>query len=333
MSTSNGRRLVALVPLVLFAGSGAFAAQRTFVSTTGSDANACSLASPCRGFAKALTVTDTGGEIVVVDSGGYGAVAIGQPVSIIAPPGVYAGISVFAGGATSGQGVVINAGTGNVLLRGLTINNLGGTNGVAFNSGAALYVDNVTVSGFASGIGLVASTGAASASLFIQDSVFRDNATGLKTGTSTGTLTLSIERASFVRNGTGADLQGTTRGVIHGSAFGGGTTGVATGLSGSGLSVKLELRECTVSDNSGTGISAIASSPTMLAVVSSLVSGNLVGVQVANGGNIAYVSDTLITRNGTGLLTSAGGTIPSGGDNRLVNNTTNGTVSSTIPKI
>lgn len=333
MSTPFGRGLVALISLALFAAPDAFGAQRTFVSTAGFDTNACSLNEPCRGFAKALTVTDAGGEIVVLDSGGYGVVAIGQPVSIIAPPGVYAGISVFAGGATGGQGVVVNAGTGNVVLRGLTINNQGGTNGIAFNSGDALYLDNVAVSGFGGGTGLTASIGAATGGLFIQDSVFRDNATGLKTGTSSGTLTVSLERVSFVRNGKGADVQGTTKGVIDASLFTGGTTGLAAGLAGSALAVKLELRNCTVSDNSGVGISAIASSPTTLAVISSLVSGNLVGVNVANAGNLAYVTDSTIMRNGTGLLVSAGGSIASGADNRLLNNPINGSFGSTVPKL
>ncbi len=103
MSTSIGRRLLASIPLVLVVAASANAAQRTFVSTAGFDTNDCSLTAPCRGFAKALTVTDVGGEIVVLDSGGYGAVAIGQPVSIIAPSGVYAGISVFAGGPTAAR--------------------------------------------------------------------------------------------------------------------------------------------------------------------------------------------------------------------------------------
>jgi len=332
MSTSVGRRLVVPVLLALLPGS-AFAAQRTFVSTTGSDSNACSLAAPCRGFAKALTVTDVAGEIVVLDSGGYGAVAIGQAVSIIAPPGVYAGISVFAGGATNGQGVVVNAGTGKVVLRGLTITGLGGTDGIAFNSGDALYVDNLVVSGFGSGSGLIASVGAATAGLFVQDSAFRDNGTGLKTGTAGGALTLNVERTSFVRNGKGADIQGATKGVIHAGIFNAGTIGLTAGLAGSATTVKLDLRDCTVSDNSGSGISAVTSSSTMLSVISSLVSGNQFGVQVANGTNLAYVSDSTIARNVTGLSASAGGSIASGVDNRLVNNATNGAFSTSVPKL
>src|SRR6185369_11372319 len=61
---------------------------RTFVASFGLDSNGCSLSSPCRGFTKALAVTDPGGEIVVLDSAGYGAVTIDKSVSIIVPTGI-----------------------------------------------------------------------------------------------------------------------------------------------------------------------------------------------------------------------------------------------------
>ena len=119
--------------LSLFAAAGTAAtAQRTFVASTGNDANPCSIAQPCRGFAAAI----------VRQSGRRGyragfsrvrprARTISQSVSIIAPPGVYAGISVF-----SGDGVTVSAGaTDKVLLRGLTINGEGGTGGIRVTSG------------------------------------------------------------------------------------------------------------------------------------------------------------------------------------------------------
>jgi hypothetical protein len=333
MTTPLRCALVALLPIAAVAVADAYGAQRTFVSTSGFDTNACSLASPCRGFTKALTVTDPNGEIIALDSGGYGAVVINQPVSIVAPQGVYAGVSVAAGGPTAGQGIVINAGTGDVTLRGLTINNQGGTNGIAFNSGGSLYIDNVVVTGFSSGSGVVAATGSGTSRLVIQDSTFRDNATGLKTGTTTGSLTLTVERTMFERNGKGADIAGNTHGEIHTSTFNAGTTGVAAGLSASGQTAKVELRDCTVSDNSGTGVAAIESgSPTTVIVVSTLVSGNSTGFQVSNG-NVGYISDSTITRNATGLSATAGGSIISAGDNRLIQNTIDGTVSSTVLKI
>src|SRR5262249_23078663 len=123
---SRRSRLFPLV-LTLALASGAAtdalaAGQRSFVASTGADANPCSLVLPCRSFGAAIAQTTPGGEVIVLDSAGYGAAAISQPVSIIAPPGIYAGVSVFAGGPTGGVGIVVNPGAGKVTLRGLTIN-------------------------------------------------------------------------------------------------------------------------------------------------------------------------------------------------------------------
>jgi hypothetical protein len=64
------------------------AVQRTFVASYGVDTNPCSLTQPCRTFAAAVALTSTNGEVIVLDSAGYGSVTISQPVSIVAPPGV-----------------------------------------------------------------------------------------------------------------------------------------------------------------------------------------------------------------------------------------------------
>src|SRR5512134_3009705 len=85
----------------------AFAVQRTFVASYGQDTNPCTLASPCRTFTQAMLNTDTNGEVLVLDSAGYGAFTITKSVSVIAPDGVYAGVSVFPGQ----HGIVVN-GTG-----------------------------------------------------------------------------------------------------------------------------------------------------------------------------------------------------------------------------
>src|ERR1700680_2363328 len=105
------------------------AAQRAFVSSSGSDANTasgCGLAAPCRGFASAQTVVSDGGEIVALDAAGYGPITITKNVTITANPGFYAGIAV-----ASGDAVTINTPSINVTLRGLNINGIGGYNGVA----------------------------------------------------------------------------------------------------------------------------------------------------------------------------------------------------------
>ena len=116
-------------------------AQRTFVAPNGSDANPCSIAAPCRGFAAAVTKTNAGGEVIVQDSAGYGAVTITKPISIISPPGIYAGVSVV-----SGNGVTVNAPGATVVLRGLSINGQGGANGVLVQQATRVRIESCVVS-------------------------------------------------------------------------------------------------------------------------------------------------------------------------------------------
>ena len=305
-------------------------AQRTFVASTGSDSAACSLAFPCRSFGTAIAQTLLGGEVIVLDSAGYGPAVISQPVSIIAPPGVYGGITVF-----SGIGLAVSPGSGNVTLRGLTINSIGGTVGISFTTGAALYVDQVIVTNFPTA-GLAASVGSSSR-VFVTNSQFNDNGTGASFTASAGTLTVSIDNTLFARNTTGASFGDGTAGSVHGSTMSGGTTGISVAPPTSAQTATIEVRDCTIADNSGVGVNATqtgAASPlNLVSVVSSQVSGNATGVLVTGANSSAYVSDSTITRNGTGVNPASSGTIVSGGDNRLVNNVADGAFSSTVPKI
>src|ERR1700693_735661 len=90
----------ALALIAAVVATPAEAAQRAFVSSTGSDANTasgCGLAMPCRTFASAMTVVSDGGEIVALDAAGYGPVAIDKSVTITSNPGFYAGIAASSG--------------------------------------------------------------------------------------------------------------------------------------------------------------------------------------------------------------------------------------------
>jgi hypothetical protein len=118
----------------------ASAAQRTFVATSGTDANPCSLASPCCSFTAAIAAVDPGGEVIALESGGYGAFAVVGKYP--APQGIYAGISVFA--AT--DGIVVDAAGNTVALRGLVINGQGGNNGVVVTNANTVHLDHCTLS-------------------------------------------------------------------------------------------------------------------------------------------------------------------------------------------
>ena len=134
----------ALALALLASPAAAVLPQRTFVASYGLTANTsfnCSIAKPCRAFGEAIGVTNSGGEVIVLDSAGYGPVTITKSVSIIAPAGIYAGVSV-----TSGDGIIINAPGGNVVLRGLSISGLGGSAGINIASATSVELDDIIVS-------------------------------------------------------------------------------------------------------------------------------------------------------------------------------------------
>src|SRR3954471_21612954 len=121
-----GVLLVALLP----AAAAQAQATRTWVSGVGDDANPCSRTAPCKTFAGAISKTAGGGEINVLDPGGFGGVTITKSITISSD-------HVEAGVLVSGTNAIIVAagGADQVVLEGLDIEGLGtGINGVSFSS-------------------------------------------------------------------------------------------------------------------------------------------------------------------------------------------------------
>ena len=154
------------IPGIFFPGN-----NRSFVSGHGSDSNTCSLSAPCRTFQLAHDYTNSGGEIVVLDTAGYGPVNITKAISINVPDGIEAGITT----TTAVDAIAISAGASDIVnLRGLTLIGLGiGHDSIRFNSGGALNVRNCTIGGFTDdGINVSTST---DADISISDTVVSGN--------------------------------------------------------------------------------------------------------------------------------------------------------------
>src|SRR4051794_35099722 len=114
---------MALVALALVLPTTAFGqATRTWVSGVGDDANPCSRTAPCKTFAGAISKTAAGGEIDVIDPGGFGAVTITKGITL--DGGTGSGWAAILASGTNG--IIINAGAGDVVtLRNLSINGAG----------------------------------------------------------------------------------------------------------------------------------------------------------------------------------------------------------------
>lgn len=257
--------IIALLLLVLAAS--VHAAQRTFVSTGGGDANtaaSCSLVSPCRSFGAALTVTDPNGEIIVLDSGGYGRVTIDRSVAITAPVGVYAGISVFSGEI----GIDINTAGIKVALRGLTINGQGGGRGINALAADELHIEGCVVSNLVgTGIGLDTKDPAAQPGntmvVTIKDTIVRSN--GLDGIYVRGDVLAQLDTVRIDSNG-GSGILATD---------------------GAGVSV----REAQITRNDGVGVWALngvsAAAQVDVSVESSMIADNTInGVRASNSGPV-----------------------------------------------
>ena len=308
-------------------------AQRTFVASNGNDANACSLAAPCRGFARAITQTADKGEIIVLDSAGYGAVTIDKSVSIIAPSGIYAGISVF-----TGSGVTVATSGVKVLLRGLTINGQGGSIGIDFSAGggAELVVEQCTIANM-----LVGGVSAANLSsrIIVRDSVVRRNG-GHGIAVAEATVA-TIDRTRVERN-TGAGIKfidGAWGTVSEATISGNGQPGVfgdsakyemqisvdrsvivENGAQGAylrkafntGGEIRMAVTRSIIARNSGDGVGfsqESASSPVHGEVSNNEITGNgSAGISVFRDPFLntvsVYVAGNHIVRNGQGFFTN-----------------------------
>jgi len=134
---------------MLFASQVFAQLQRSFVASYGIDANNCQRLTPCRSFAAAYLVTNAGGEIVPIDSAGYGGLTIGHALTITVPQGVH--------GAMSGT-ITVNAGaTDTVVLDGLKIEP-GGGNGIVVQSGQRVIIHAVRITGADTGVSVATTT-------------------------------------------------------------------------------------------------------------------------------------------------------------------------------
>jgi parallel beta helix pectate lyase-like protein len=293
--------------------------QRTFVSTSGNDANPCTRPDPCRSFPVAIASTTAGGEVIALDSGGYGAFSVDKSITVAGAPGAHVAITAF-----TGSGITVNVGPDDaVVLRNLYLTGLGASDGILLQGGGRIFVESVVVAGFTVE-GLEAQPGAGGAELFIRNSVFRNN--GDAGVLINAPLTLEIADSRSERNGWGFFIvQG--RGSVSGSIA---TRNVADGFVFE-FGAVVTVTDCVV-DANGAGGAEVFDNGTAVAFSGVAISNNGgagLFVQVGAPGGVRIGGSTVIG-NSTGLQQNTG-TFESFGDNLVRGNGTN--TSGTIPVV
>lgn len=286
-------------------------ATRTWVSGVGDDVNPCSRTAPCKTFAGAISKTATGGEIDVLDPGGFGAVTITKSITI---DGAGQFGSILASGV---NGVVVNITTGstNVVLRNLSINGAGttlGLNGVNVAGGAAnLQMENVQISNFSgNGVKFTPTSATTASRLLIKNSVISDAGGGAITVAPTGGLGVNVELVNVTATRSLHGLRVQDRGladVIDSHLVGNSGAGAIATSSAAGIFSAINLKD-SITSNNGTGASTSGASA-----------------------SIAF-TNTSIFLNTTGLSAPTGQLI-SWGNNQLLSNGVNGAFTSTIPQL
>jgi Right handed beta helix region len=288
-----------LVFLLIVGVTGARAqATRTWVSGVGDDANPCSRTAPCKTFAGAISKTAAHGEINALDPGGFGAVTITKAITIDGGTGNTAGVLV-----SGTNGIVVSAGPGDVvILRNLDINGLlTGINGIQFNSGGSLYVENSLIYGFSqNGINFAP----------------------------TGISTLSVDRTVLRTNGKGLLVQpvspsGAASVRVAGSRFEGSTEGAGVLIRDNS---EATISSSTSSGNVGNGFIANSTTNPIEVNLEGCISADNAqsGVVAKGAGAVVNMSNTLVTHNAMGVNAGGGGSLVSFVNNRIVGNTTDG---------
>jgi hypothetical protein len=286
---------------------------RAFVASYGADANTsvnCGPTAPCRTLSAALSVVSSGGEVIVLDSAGYGPVpiTITQSVSVIAAPGATARVTA-SGNVTA---ITVNGAGIRVILDGLAIIGSGGATGIFFQQGASLSLHRIEVT--TNGNGVVHNAG--SGILAMADSVLRGE------GGSFGSQSCFIAQSATATTPVFASIDNTRAescyfgflahansfvSIQHSSAAG------AAANSGACYSDFIGL-----GDSTGTGTLFLDD------VHATNCYGGVLSGPLATGGNASVtVSNSFITGNSIGMGVFGASTGQTFGNNRAYDNTFN----------
>jgi hypothetical protein len=136
------RTLILTLGMSAIVATSAFGqATRTWVSGVGDDVNPCSRTAPCKTFAGAISKTANGGQISVLDPGGFGAVTITKSITL-------EGGGELGSILNSGfNGIFINAGVNdNVIIRNLQIDGAGtGLAAIKINQAKTVTIEDTGI--------------------------------------------------------------------------------------------------------------------------------------------------------------------------------------------
>jgi hypothetical protein len=269
---------------------------RTYLASTGDDANPCTRPQPCRLLPAAIAAAADGGEVWMLDSANFNVapVLIDKSINILAVPGAMGSVV-----GNNGDAIEVNGSNAKVSLRNLVILNLAGSaSGVRLTNGVKLRVEGCEIYGFGnSGLYLNAP-----AQAVVIDTVVRDNGRGIVLDNG---VSATISRSHVIGN--------LVAGLVVAPSAGASTT--------------VHVSDSVLSHNGyGALLQGVTGHAAVAYVRASVVSDNansgfyLQGVLHANDLATLHLSTTAVNRNAIGLE-MLNAQVVSAGDNRVIQNT------------
>lgn len=274
----------------LFAAISAVPAQaqtRTWVSAVGDDVNPCSRLAPCKTFAGAISKTSAGGEISVLDSGGFGQVTINKAITIN-------GEGHLASILSAGSGIIVAAGASDqVIIRNLSISGAaGGSNGIYISSGN-VTIDKCLIynftTGFLGGTGVNVVANSA-VQVDVRDTDVTGSTFGIMAQQTNGSVVMGIDNVR-INNAAGAGVA-----ALTGNVF-------------------ISMRNAFVRNAGSAGVLTSGGASIINVVGSSLIN-NGTAVNASGAGSTIRLTDVSMFDNGTGLAISNGATIATAANNK-----------------
>ena len=304
---STFTRVSELMLIFAFAHLSYAQSNRTWVSSLGSDSNACSRTSPCLTFIGALAKTASGGEIDVLDPGDYGAVTITKSVTIDGGGGQVAAV---LGPSTAWAGFYIEAGpTDVVTLRNLRIKGTSSHVGISLKSGGVLHVENCDLYDWVYGIVILLLYQSTPVQVTVENTVIHDNSWGIDVGSQTaGIITVDIHHTR-ISNSSEVGVEGGDNSVIV-------------------------VRDSEITHSGIDGVNqylVYGGKGSKIAVVGSTLAFNPTALR-SDSGSYLMVSGNVFTGNGT-MFDQNGGQIYSYGDNTYFGNSGFGASVTTLSKM
>jgi hypothetical protein len=287
------RAAIVIAALTLSASPAHAQLTRTFIASTGNDANTCARTAPCRTLAGGYARTNAGGEINILDAAGYGALTIDKSISVIGTG--TAGVLVPSGA----DGITINAGANGVVnLRGLIIEGTGvGSSGIVLISAKSLTIENCVIRNLVNhGLAIIPTT---TSTIAVSDTYLANNgALGIVIQpTGAGSAKTVINRVEVYRSGD------------HGiGVFGNLTTGSVVATIVDSVSAHNAANGFFVSGNENLGGAIIS-------IIRSIATFNTgKGVEATIGTGQFIIAQSTMTLNSSGPWAGSGGSY---GDNYL----------------